>query len=428
MHATISHIVKGTLAADIGLAKGDVILSLNGHPVRDVIDYMYYSRENVINLEVLRGGKTLKFKVKRKEQSPLGIELKSFRTRTCRNKCMFCFVKQLPKNMRKTLYLKDDDYRMSFLFGNYITLSNLSSKEKRRIIEQKLSPLYVSVHSTNNDIRRKMLGNPRAPDVMQALQDFTSQRIRVHTQIVVCPGYNDGDDLSQTIKDLQKLYPYVSSIAVVPVGLTKHKKGSIRAVGKDDAKKIIDTVKKFRQRNKRRHGDPIVHLADEMYIKAEIPFSPLKDYGDLPQIENGVGLVPVFLHCSKKIKLPRKIAPAHVAVFTGSSFMPYLEEFAKKLKNIDGLTLDLFKVDNRFFGTSVTAAGLLAGRDILRTVVGKTKADCLLVPNVMLREGSDMFLDNVSLKDMAESLGMKVRVIEPTPDGILRGITDECKR
>ena len=220
----------------------------------------------------------------------------------------------------------------------------------------------------------------------------------------------------------------MASVAVVPAGLTKHKKGSVRLVEKDDAVKVIETVKKFRQRCKRRHGDPIVHLADEFYLRADSPFPPLKEYGDLPQIENGVGLIPVFLHCAKKLTLPKKIAPVKAVAFTGASFMPHLEEFAGKLNSIEGLSLDVFKVENKFFGPAVTVTGLLTGKDILKTIVGKTKADCLLVPDVTLRDGSDVFLDNVTLKDMQESLGMRVRVVEPTPEGILRGIMDESKR
>ncbi len=428
MHAIINYITDNSIAHEIGLEKGDVLLTLNGFPVRDVIDYMFHSKDNILEIKVQRGKKTLTFKTKKKEGVSLGIELKSFRTKTCRNKCMFCFVNQLPKNMRKTLYLKDDDYRMSFLFGNYITLTNLSSEERKRITEQKLSPLYISVHTTNNDIRRKMLGNPEAPDILKELQDLTANKIRLHVQIVLCPGLNDGEELSNTIKDLQKFYPYVASMAVVPVGLTRHRKSIIRPVEKNDAIKVIEDVNKFRQRCSRRHGDPIVHLADEFYIKAEAPFPPVKEYGDLPQIENGVGMIPVFLHCSKKLKLPKKIEPVKTAVITGASFMPYLEEFAKKLNTIEGLSLDVFKVENTFFGPSVTVAGLLTGKDILKTIVGKTKADCLLVPNITLREGSDMFLDNVTLKDMEESLGMHVKAIEPTPEGLLRGITDGCKR
>ncbi len=428
MSAIISNITEDGIARKIGLKKGDVILSINENPVKDVIDYMYWSKDSAINLEIQRSNKTHSFKIKEREGIPLGVEIKPYRIKTCRNKCLFCFVNQLPKGMRKTLYLKDDDYRMSFIYGNYITLTNLSASDKKRIIAQKLSPLYISVHTTNNDLRKKMLGNPKAPNVLKEILEFTTYKIRLHAQIVLCPGLNDGEELSRTIKDLQKFYPYVASIAVVPVGLTKYKKAGIKPVGKSDAIKALETVKNFRRRFKKRHGDPIVHLADELYLKAEAAFPPFKEYGDLPQIENGVGLIPSFLHCSKKLKLPKKIKPVKAAVVTGASFMPYLEEFARKLNSIEGLGLDVFKVDNKFFGSSITVAGLLTGKDILKTIVGKIKADCLLVPDVMLKEGSDMFLDNVTLNDIEESLGINVKAIDSTIDGIMKGIQDECKR
>jgi putative radical SAM enzyme (TIGR03279 family) len=317
---------------------------------------------------------------------------------------------------------------MSFLYGNYITLTNITAKEKERILSQKLSPLYISVHTTNNELRRKMLGNQKAPDILKEITELTAHKIRLHVQIVLCQGMNDGEELSNTIRDLQKFYPYISSIAVVPVGLTKHKKAGVRPFEKKDAIEVIETVKQFRRRLQRRHGDPLVYLADEFYIKAGAPFPLLRSYGDLPQIENGVGLVPVFQHCSKRVKIPKKIEPRKVAVITGVSFMPYLEEFAKKLKTIEGLSLDIIKVENKFFGPSVTVAGLLTGKDILKTVLGKTKADCLLVPDVVLKEGTDMLLDNVTLRDLEESIGMNVVAIESTPQGLLNGITDECNR
>jgi len=427
MSTTISHITEGSIAHEVGLEKGDVFLEMNGHPIRDVIDYMFYSKEGTLDLKVHRGNKILNFKVKKKERADLGFGFKQFKIKFCRNKCIFCFVDQLPKGMRKPLYLKDEDYRMSFLYGNYITLTNLSALDKKRIIAQRLSPLYVSVHTTNNDLRRKMLGNPKAPDILKEIQELTSHKIRIHAQIVLCPGLNDGDELSRTIKDLLRFYPYVASIAIVPVGLTRYKKGHLRPVEKSDALKIVENVKQIRRRFKKRHGDPIVHLADEFYIKTDVPFPSLSEYGDLPQVENGVGLVPVFLNSAKKLKLPRKIEPRKIALFTGTSFMPYLEEFVQRLKAIDGLTLDVFKIENKFFGSMITVTGLLTGKDILKTIVGKTKADCLLVPDIVLREGHNVFLDGVTPKDMEESLGMQVRVIEPTPEGLIRGITDGCK-
>lgn len=427
MQAIISNITEGGLAHELGLEKGDVIASINGNPVRDVIDYMFYSKDDVLNLKILRGSKTHQFRLKKKENADLGLELKPFRTKACRNKCIFCFVDQLPKGMRKSLYLKDDDFRMSFLYGNYITLTNLSVQDKKRFLEQKLSPLYISVHTTDHDLRKKMLGNPKAPNVLKEILELTANKIRIHAQIVVCPGLNDGEELSRTIKDLLKFYPYVASVAVVPVGLTKYKKPHVKSVEKADAVKVIDIVKQARMRFRKRHGDPVVYLADEFYIRAELPLPPIKDYGDLPQLENGVGLVPSFLNAAKKVKLPRKVEPQKVAIFTGASFMPYLEEFTKRLNAIEGLSLDVFKVENKFFGQTVTVSGLLTGKDILKTIVGKTRADCLLVPDVTLRDGSNVFLDNVTLKDLEESLGMKVRAIESTPEGMLKGITDGCK-
>lgn len=428
MGAVISNVREGSVAEERGIKKGDILLSINKNPVRDVIDYLYYSKDDTLNLELSRGNKTLTLIIKRKGNAQLGIEFKPFRIRTCRNKCIFCFVDQLPKGMRKPLYVKDDDYRMSFLYGNYITLTNLTSIDKKRIIEQRLSPLYISVHTTNTDLRRKMLGNPKAGDILTEIKELTSHRIRIHTQIVVCPGINDEDELIRTLKDLQRFYPYLLSIAVVPVGLTKYKKSNIKPVDKTEALRIIEIVKQLRRRFKKRHGDPLVHLADEFYIKANISFPPYKEYGELPQIENGVGLVASFLNSSKRLRLPKRIEDRRVAVFTGVSFMPYLEDFVKRLRSIEGLTIELIKVENRLFGPTVTVTGLLPGKDILKAVVGKTKADCLLVPNVTLKQGEDVFLDNVTIKDMEESLGMKVIPVEPTPEGLLKGITNGYKR
>jgi putative radical SAM enzyme (TIGR03279 family) len=428
MNAIINNIMEGSIAHETGIEKGDIILSINGQPVRDVIDYMFYLKDDHLNFKMQRDNKTYIFKVKKKENDSIGIELKPFKTKSCRNKCIFCFVDQMPKGLRKSLYLKDDDYRMSFLYGNYITLTNLSPADKQRIIEQKLSPLYVSVHTTNNDLRKKMLGNAKAPNILTELFQLTAYKIKIHVQIVLCHGINDGEELTRTIKDLQKFYPHVASIAVVPVGLTKYKTSQIKPFEKSEALKVIDTVKHARDRFKKRHGDPLIYLADEFYIKAEHPFPSLKDYGDLPQIENGVGLVPSFLYSSRKMKLPQNIEPKKAVVFTGASFMPYLEEFSKKLNTIDGLSLEVFKVKNEFFGPTVTVAGLLTGKDIVKTIAGKVKADCLLVPNIALKYGSDIFLDNVTLKDIEECLGMRVKAIDPTPEGFLKGITDGCKR
>jgi len=428
MQAIISNIAEGSIAHESGLEKGDIILSINGNNVRDVIDYMFYSRDNTVNLKIQRANKTHLLRIKKKENDCLGVELRAFKIRACRNRCVFCFVDQMPRGMRKTLYIKDDDYRMSFLYGNYITLANLSGADKKRIVDQKLSPLYVSVHTTDHDLRKKMLGNAKAPNILKELLDLTAHKIRVHAQIVLCPGLNDGEELSKTVRDLLKFYPYIASIAVVPVGLTRYKKSQIRAFEKSEAVKVIETVKQARSRSRKRHGDPVVYLADEFYIKAESPVPPLKDYGDLPQIENGVGLISSFQYAARKLRFPKRVEPRKIAVFTGVSFMPYLEDVAKRLNTIEGLDLEVFKIENRFFGPAVTVAGLLTGKDIIKAIGGKTRADCLLVPDVALKHGSDLFLDDITLKDVEECLGMNVRTIDPTPEGLLKGITNGYQR
>lgn len=428
MGLTINHITEGSIAHEIGIKRGDVIVDINGRTVRDVIDYMYYSREGSLNFKIQRGDKMHSFKISRRGKADIGFELKPFKIKSCRNRCIFCFVDQLPRGMRKTLYLKDDDYRMSFLYGNYITLTNLSPADKNRIFTQRLSPLYVSVHTTNNELRKTILGNPKAEDILEEIQDFTSNKIKLHTQIVIIPGMNDGPELSKTIKDLYRFYPYVASIAVVPVGLTRFRKTNVRAVEKTDAIKAIEIVKQFSKRFKKRHGDPIVYASDELYIKAGMPFPSVDEYGDLSQIGNGVGLVVSFLDSMKKLKLPKKINPKKIVTFTGVSFAPYLEDISQKLRIMDGLSLEVFKIENKFFGPTVTVTGLLTGRDIIKSLMGKVKGDCLLVPNVTLRDGDNMFLDNVTLKDLEENLGIKVKAIKPTPKGLLQGITDECDR
>lgn len=428
MSTIISHITEGSIASEIGLKKGDILIEVNGKPVRDVIDYMYYfSKGDIIDFIFHRSNKTYSCRVKRKEKIDIGFELRPFTIKSCKNKCIFCFVNQLPKDMRRSLYVKDDDYRLSFLYGNYITLTNLSTADKKRIFEQRLSPLYVSIHSTNNELRRKILGNSKSPDILKEIEELISHKIKIHAQIVLCPGLNDGKELLKTINDLQRFYPYIASIAIVPVGLTKYRKNHLKPVEKADAIKAIEIIKSFSRRFKKRYGNAIVYAADELYLKSGVPLPSSNEYGDFPQLENGVGMVSQFLKASKKLKISKKIEQKNIATFTGVSFISYLEEFSKRLKSIEGLSLDIFKVENNFFGPSVTVTGLLTGRDILRTIIGKTKADCLLVPDVTLRDRKDTFLDNVTLKDLEEALGMRVMPIESTPEGLLKGVLNECK-
>lgn len=437
-HGVVVDSVKAdSPAAVAGLQTGDTIISINGKKIGDLIDYLFYADNEKLDIIVSRKGKRIPLSIERQDNMDSGIELRHFKVRTCKNRCIFCFVSQLPKGLRRSLYIKDEDYRMSFLYGNYITLTNLTSAEKRRIAEQRLSPLYISVHSTNRELRNKLLGNPKAADVLKEIKFFKDHRIKMHCQIVLCPDYNDGEELQRTINDLYKFYPYVSSIAVVPVGLTAYRKnvGILRPVGKEDALKAIGIIEQCQRRFKKKHGDNIVYGADELYIKAGKDLPPLREYGDLPQIENGVGMVAHFLSQARSIMMSKKSLISsdperyQFITFTGTSFYPYLKKFADKLTEKTDINITVIPVENHFFGNSVTVTGLLTGRDIIKTILaimdekkknkGKT---ILLIPDIVLKSGETIFLDDISIKDIEEALGIHTVVIEATPEGLIKGL------
>jgi len=423
----IDNIYPGSLAEKSGFLPGDILLSINSHKLRDPIDFIFYSSEDHIKIEVKRGGKNINILVVRKDCEEFGIDFKPFKVMTCKNNCIFCFVKQLPKGLRKTLYIKDEDYRMSFLYGNYITLSNMTKEDRRRIIEQKLSPLYISVHSTNRALRNRLLGNTKSPDILKELKFFADNKIRFNLQIVLCPGYNDGEELQQTLSDLYRFYPYVLSIAVVPVGLTIYKKHSIRPVEKTDAEHAINIIESFRKRFRKKHGNSVVYAADELYLKAERPFPPLREYGDLHQIENGVGMVPLFMNQVKKLKLTKTLqVKKKFLTFTGTSFYPFLKKFIERLSEKENLKLiDVVPVENKFFGTSITVAGLLIGRDVIKAVLDRIEGhETILIPDVVLNE-ENRFLDDITLNDIEEALGIPARKIKSTPEGLIKGIIED---
>lgn len=421
----VERVEKGSPAEAAGVRTGDIIKSINGHPVQDSIDYMFYRDEPELEIVVGRGRASKSLLIESEEGEDTGIVPGDFRVRSCGNNCVFCFVSQQPKGLRRPLYLKDDDYRMSFLYGNYITLTNLSAADKERIVRQHISPIYVSVHATSRELRNRMLGNPKAQDVMKELAFFKKNRIRFHTQIVLCPGYNDGKELERTIADLYSMHPYLLSIAVVPVGLTAHRRTKLEPVDKATAGATLDIIDTFRRRFMRKHGDAIVHAADELYIKAGRPFPQFKEYGELQQLENGVGMVPLFLDQARRLRVqpasPQGAGPKCIT-FTGTSFHPYLEKFAQRLRK-KGYNIDVMMVENRFFGSSVTVAGLLTGRDVMFALADvASQYDRLIIPDVVLRESDDLFLDDVSVSEMAKALGIETLVVENGPEALAHAV------
>lgn len=448
--AEIELVKPGSPAYTAGIAPGDVITSINGHGVQDTIDFMFYANEDELNISLRRKDKKLSFKILKKEGQDIGIEIKPFRIKTCTNRCIFCFVNQLPKGLRRTLYIKDEDYRMSFLYGNYVTLTNLTPQDRKRIIEQRLSPIYISVHSTNRAVRNMILGNSKASDVLKEINFFKENRIRMHCQVVLCPGINDGRELQHTIRGLYGFYPYVLSIAIVPVGLTAHRRteSNLRPVTKDDAVHTIELIDSFQKRFKKKHGDSIIYGADELYIKAGAEFPPLREYGDLPQLENGVGMVPLFLSQARSLttkrlqdrdRLPGKadLSKKRFITFTGLSFYPYLKKLTDRLIEKEGINITPVAVENNFFGKSVTVTGLLTGRDVIKTFLDRadihsietskrsqapSQKPVLLIPDIVLRAADKVFLDNLSIKDIEDALSIDVRVVDPTPAGLFEGI------
>lgn len=437
----IEAIMPGSVAETEGLLVGDLLLSINGHRLNDGIDFMFYP-DNIgeLNIAAVRKGKKMSLKVMPKETGDIGITLKPFKIKRCINNCIFCFVSQLPKGLRKSLYIKDEDYRMSFLYGNYVTLTNLSAQDKKRIAQQRLSPLYISVHSTNKVIRNTLLGNPKAGDVLKELKFLKENKIRMHVQIVLCPGYNDERELQRTIRDLYGFYPYVSSVAVVPVGITMHlsacnaqagRKQAIKPVEKEDAVKAINIIDSFQKRFKKKHGVSVVYGADELYIKGGVNFPALSEYGELPQIENGVGMVQLFMSQSKRISHQLSAISCQqkkkFLTFTGISFYPYLKKITDRLLEKEGINIIVIPVENTFFGRAITVTGLLTGRDVIRALSDKTDGcECLFVPDTVMREGENVLLDDTSKEDIENALGIKVKVIESTPEGIMKGMEAVC--
>lgn len=421
----IESVAPDSPAWKAGLRQDDILLSINSYPMHDVIDLMFHRDSDELAIEIMRKNTFKKVLITTMNNEDLGITVRPFKVKICRNNCIFCFVKQLPRGLRKTLYIKDEDYRLSFLYGNYMTLSNITQEDRKRIVEQRLSPLYISVHTTNTSLRNTMLGNSKAPDIMNELKFFADRKIRMHIQIVLCPGYNDGRELERTIRDIYKFYPYVSSVAVVPVGLTKHRKQLLLPVTKEDALASLAIVESFQKRFKKKHGEPIVYCSDELYIKAEKAFPPLKEYGSLSQIENGVGMVPLFINQVKKIKYPRTFsAKTNFLTFTGKSFYPYLLKFVNRVTEEKNVNITVALIENEFFGQSVTVAGLLTGRDIIKSLHPNTGSyDILIVPDVVLREGDTVFLDDLSLKDIEDATGLKTVVTDGTPQGFIDTIS-----
>jgi putative radical SAM enzyme (TIGR03279 family) len=413
-----------TPAAEAGLRIGDRILSVNGQAIRDAIDFQFHGADERLAVTVERDGVPRALRLVC-GAGPVGVELEAPRPgeiATCANKCVFCFIHQLPKGMRKSLYVKDDDFRLSFLHGNYITLTDLSEDELRRIEEQRLSPLYVSVHATDPAVRWELLGRPRASaGILPRLERLAKAGIRMHAQIVLCPGWNDGAQLARTVHELAPLHPHVATTAIVPVGLTAHRERlpSLRTLTDAEARALVDTVHGWQAELLTRLGSRFVFLGDEVYLQAGAPLPEADAYEDFLIAEDGIGLVRRFEDAFTRAGRRRRGgASARVTVVSGTLYAPRL---ARLVDALPGSRAVVVAVPNRHFGGSVSVAGLLTGGDIQRHLAGLPElGDAVLVPAVVVRDGDGVFLDDVTPSDLARTLGVPVQVIEPEPRALLR--------
>ena len=419
MSPVIKKVYPGSIAFEVGLEEGDRILQVNGRKVEDQLDFCFLtSGEEVLELLVEKAqGELWEVEIEREPDEDLGLVLGGIVPKRCSCKCIFCFMDQMPSGMRPSLYLKDDDYRLSFLYGNYITLTNLTKKDWRRLKEQRLSPLYVSLHATDPKVRSFMMGTPRAAHGYSLLKRLVSLGIKVHLQVVICPGINDGEVFEKTVRDVVPLYPQVASIAVVPVGITRFRQGlyPLLPVTREYAKDFVRQASFIQKEVHHKLGSPFLFLSDEWYIKAGLPFPPLDHYGDLPQLEDGVGMVPLFLHEWRKLDFSGLQIPNDPFVLvTGEAFAPYLASCIES-SPLRGKA-SVVPIRNRLFGPHVTVAGLLSGRDIIE---GLKDAPCgeVIIPSVALNDDG-LFLDDLTPQDVAVALHKKVEVVEATPVGL----------
>lgn len=427
----IESVAPDSIAAEMEVVAGDRLLAVNGQPLRDLIDYSYYTAsEEELLLEVEKAdGEVWELEVERSAGESLGLTFSAPPPARCANNCLFCFVHQLPRGLRKPLYVKDEDYRLSFLNGNYVTLANLKTPELKRIIEQHLSPLYISVHATNPVLRERLLGKPGIPPVLDQLQRLADARIAMHTQIVLCPALNDGEELQRTVTDLAALHPAVQSVAIVPLGLTAHRQRlpQLTPVDAGYARQFISIWQPRAEALRRKLRQPFLFLADEFYLKAGIPFPPIKEYGDFPQLENGVGMVPLFMkEAGRLLKRVRPLGNFRATVVTGVSSFGFVSEFVAELAEKSGVDIVPLAVENKLFGSSITVSGLISGNDIAVAMAGLDTGFCLLVPDVMLKEEEGVFLDDVSLAELELWIGCRVVVFDSTPAGFYTALSG-CK-
>lgn len=426
----ISGVQRGSRAEELGILPGDVLLSINGHEIVDILDYRFFETERELRLGLSRDGSPYELELHKPQYAEIGLEFETYlmdRQRSCRNQCVFCFIDQLPPGLRETLYFKDDDDRLSFLFGNYITLTNIDDREIDRILQMHISPINVSVHTMDPELRCKMMNNRFAGDALRHLYRLAEGGVKLNCQIVLCPGLNDGPQLECSLEKLYSLGENLLSVACVPVGLTRYRQGlyPLEPYTKETAGVVLDTLERYGEKFLKERGSRTVYPSDEFYLLAERPIPPLEFYEDFPQIENGVGMLrnlqDEFDWALEEAQSPE--SPRKVTVPTGECGFRFIDNLLDGLRTkCHNLTVDLVPIPNDFFGGAVNVTGLLTGRDLLKNLRGRELGDEVLILSNMLRADEDVFLDDMTLQELSEALGVPARRVSGSGDAMLAAI------
>lgn len=427
-------IENDSIASELNIKVGDELLELDGIKVIDILDYDYFDTLENFTMTIKSNSEKVIYEIEKYENETIGLVLeREIGIRSCRNNCIFCFVDQLPKDedLRDTLKVKDDDYRHSFISGNYVTLTNITAFDIERIIRLKLSPLYISVHTTNHELREAMLGIKNSLEILPTMQKLYRGGIILHSQIVYCPGFND--DLENSINELSKI---CESLSIVPVGLTKAGNEKLNKVTSEDAVRIVTLCESLQKQYLKEKGTRFVWASDEFYIKAQLPIQSNECYENYSQIENGVGMIAkfdedfdfAFNEKLNALKNGEKFEVGNLSIATGESAYELISEHSKKLCETFGGTINVYKIINNFFGSSVTVAGLIVGRDLFAQLKDKNLGDKLMLPMTMLKEFNDVFLDNMSITTLSKNLNVKIQMTEAGGDDFVNALVNEVKK
>lgn len=438
----IKKILPGSIAEEFELAPGDRLISINGHEIEDIFDYQFYAEDTYIEILIEKpDGEQWILEVDKEEDEDLGIEFDNGlmdEYRSCHNKCIFCFIDQMPKGMRDTLYFKDDDSRLSFLQGNYVTLTNMSDHDLDRIIQYHLSPINISFQTMNPELRCKMLNNRFAGEALKKVDRLNEAGIEMNGQIVLCKGVNDGEELAFSIREMMRYIPNLQSVSVVPVGLSKYRDGlfPLEPFTREDAREVLSTIHYYQNESYQKYGNHFIHASDEWYILAGEELPQEENYDGYLQLENGVGMMRLLLNEFEEAmkELQEKISAGtldfssrEISMATARLAYPFIRDMAARMMEmVPGLMIHVYEIRNDFFGEMITVSGLLTGQDLIAQLTGKELGEALYLPQNVLRSGEEVFLDDVTVTEMEKALQVKVDIIKSSGRDFVNAVLDRA--